>query len=188
LLFEQKPLKNNTVYTEAELIQGLRTHDNSAYEHLYMYYRGSLYNTILQLISDKEIASDVLQEVFVTAWQQIDKYDEKKGKLFTWLIRLTRNMAINKLRSKLYKSQAKNESLDNYVVSIDEKNFETDNTNRIGLRKQVHLLREDYKNVIELSYYNGFTQEEISQALKIPLGTVKTRLRNALLELRKQFV
>lgn len=163
-------------------------HDNSAYEYLYMYYRGALYNTILQLIQDKEIASDVLQEVFVTVWQQIDKYDEKKGKLFTWLVRLTRNMAINKLRSKLYKSQAKNESLDNYVVSIDEKNFETDNVNRIGLRKQVHLLREDYKNVIELSYYNGFTQEEISQALKIPLGTVKTRLRNALLELRKQFV
>lgn len=163
-------------------------YDNSAYEYLYMYYRGALYNTILQLIQDKEIASDVLQEVFVTVWQQIDKYDEKKGKLFTWLVRLTRNMAINKLRSKLYKSQAKNESLDNYVVSIDEKNFETDNVNRIGLRKQVHLLREDYKNVIELSYYNGFTQEEISQALKIPLGTVKTRLRNALLELRKQFV
>jgi RNA polymerase sigma factor (sigma-70 family) len=177
-----------TRYTEAELIQGLRMHDNNAYEHLYMHYRGSLFNTILQLITDKEIAADVLQEVFVTVWQQIDKYDEKKGKLFTWLVRLTRNMAINKLRSKLYKSQAKNENLDNYVVSIDEKHFETENINRIGLRKQVHLLREDYKNVIELSYYNGFTQEEISQTLKIPLGTVKTRLRNALLELRKQFV
>jgi RNA polymerase sigma factor (sigma-70 family) len=181
-------LITTTVYTEAELIQGLRMHDNNAYEYLYMYYRGSLYNTILQLVPDKEIAADVLQEVFVTVWQQIEKYDEKKGKLFTWLIRLTRNMAINKLRSKLYKSQAKNENLDNYVVSIDEKHFETDNINRIGLRKQVHLLREDYKNVIELSYYNGFTQEEISEALKIPLGTVKTRLRNALLELRKQFV
>ncbi len=181
-------MTSNTVYTETELIQGLRTHDNSAYEYLYMHYRGSLYNTVLQLVPDKEIASDVLQEVFVTVWQQIDKYDEKKGKLFTWLVRLTRNMAINKLRSKLYKSQAKNESLDNYVVNIGQTYFETDNINRIGLRKQVHLLREDYKNVIELSYYNGFTQEEISQALKIPLGTVKTRLRNALLELRKQFV
>jgi RNA polymerase sigma factor (sigma-70 family) len=175
-------------YTEAELVQGLRGHDNNAYKYLYMYYRGSLYNAILQLIADKEIAADVLQDVFVTVWKQIDKYDEKKGKLFTWLIRLTRNMAINKLRSKVYKSQAKNESLDNYVASIGEKHFDTDNINRIGLRKQVHLLREDYKNVIELSYYNGFTQEEIAQVLKIPLGTVKTRLRNALLELRKQFV
>jgi RNA polymerase sigma factor (sigma-70 family) len=181
-------LTDTNIYTEEELVKGLRLHDNSAYKYLYMYYRGSLYNAVLQLIADKEIAADVLQEVFVTVWQQIDKYDEKKGKLFTWLLRLTRNMAINKLRSKVYKSQAKNENIDNYVTTIGEKHFETNNTNRIGLRKQVHLLREDYKNVIELSYYNGLTQEEISQALKIPLGTVKTRLRNALLELRKQFV
>jgi RNA polymerase sigma-70 factor (ECF subfamily) len=153
-----------------------------------MNYRGSLYNVILQLIPDKETASDVLQEVFITVWQQIDKYDEKKGRLFTWLVRLTRNAAINKLRSKLYKSQSKNESLDNYVIAIEKNNPETENVNRIGLRKQVHQLRDEYKNVIELSYYNGFTQEEIATALNIPLGTVKTRLRNALLELRKQFV
>jgi RNA polymerase sigma factor (sigma-70 family) len=175
-------------YTEAELLGGLRQHDNKAYQYLYMNYRGSLYNVILQMIPDKETASDVLQEVFITVWQQIDKYDENKGKLFTWLIRLTRNASINKLRSKVYKSQAKNESLDNYVFSIEKNHTETENINRIGLRKQVHQLREEYKNVIELSFYNGFTQEEIAKALNIPLGTVKTRLRNALIELRKQYV
>jgi RNA polymerase sigma factor (sigma-70 family) len=175
-------------YTEPELVQSLRLHDNNAYQYLYLNYRGSLYNVILQLIPDKETASDVLQEVFITVWQQIDKYDAAKGKLFTWLVRLTRNTAINKLRSKLYKSQAKNESLDNYVVAVEKNNSETEYINRIGLRKQVHQLREEYKNVIELSYYNGFTQEEIASALNIPLGTVKTRLRSALLELRKQFV
>ena len=175
-------------YTEPELIRGLKQHDNAAFEYLYMNYRGSLYNIILQLILNKEIASDVLQEVFVTVWQQIDKYDENKGRLFTWLVRLTRNMAINKLRSKVYKSESKNESLDNYVVAIENNNPDTENINRIGLRKQVHQLKEEYKNVIELSFYNGFTQDEIANSLNIPLGTVKTRLRNALIELRKQFV
>jgi RNA polymerase sigma factor (sigma-70 family) len=176
-------------YTESELIRGLKQHDNAAFEHLYMNYRGSLYNVILQLIPNKEIASDVLQEVFVTVWQQIDKYDDNKGRLFTWLVRLTRNMAINKLRSKVYKSESKNESLDNYVFAIENTSpVNTENINRIGLRKQVHQLKEEYKNVIELSFYNGFTQEEIANSLKIPLGTVKTRLRNALIELRKQFV
>ena len=175
-------------YTEPELLYGLRQHDNAAYQYLYINYRGSLYNIILQLIPNKEIASDVLQEVFVTVWQQINKYDENKGKLFTWLVRLTRNMAINKLRSKLYKSESKNESLEYYVTAIENNNPDNENINRIGLRKQVHQLREEYKNVIELSFYNGFTQEEIANALKIPLGTVKTRLRNALIELRKQFV
>jgi RNA polymerase sigma-70 factor (ECF subfamily) len=177
-----------STYTEAELVQGLKNHDNLAYKHLYMHYRGSLNNIILQLIPEKETANDVLQEVFITVWQNIEKYDDKKGRLFTWLVRLTRNMAINKLRSKVYKSQAKNENLDNYVVSIENNQSESDTINRIGLRKQVHLLRDEYKKVIELSYYNGFTQEEIAKALNIPLGTVKTRLRSALVELRKQFV
>jgi RNA polymerase sigma factor (sigma-70 family) len=188
LLPQQDSLTDTTIYNEVSLIQGLRQHDNNAYKHLYMHYRGSLHNVILQLIPDKETAEDVLQEVFITFWQQIEKYDETKGRLFTWLVRLTRNAAINKLRSKIYKSQVKNESLDTYVISIELNNPTLENINLIGLRKQVHQLREDYKNVIELSYYSGFTQEEIAKALNIPLGTVKTRLRNALLELRKQFV
>ena len=175
-------------YTESELLAGLRRYDQSAFQYLYLNYRGALYNVILQLIPDKDTSADVLQEVFITIWKQIGKYDETKGKLFTWMLRLTRNSAINKLRSKTYKSQAKNEDLTNYVSVIEKNQPGAEQINLIGLRKQVHLLREDYKNVIELSYYSGFTQEEISTALNIPLGTVKTRLRNALLELRKQFV
>lgn len=175
-------------YTEPELLNALKAYDNNAFKYLYINYRGALYNVILQLISDKETANDVLQEVFITIWKQIEKYDEKKGRLFTWLVRLTRNAAINKLRSKVYKSQAKNDNLDNYVHSIEENNPASENINRIGLRKQVHQLRKEYTDVIELSYYNGFTQEEIAKALNIPLGTVKTRLRNGLLELKKLFV
>jgi len=71
---------------------------------------------------------------------------------------------------------------------VDGKESQDLNVNQIGLRKQVHLLREDYKNVVELSYFNGFTHEEIAKILTIPVGTVKTRLRNALIELRKQFI
>jgi RNA polymerase sigma factor (sigma-70 family) len=188
LLTQLNQLPAAKTYTEEELVDGLLQHDNAAYQHLYLYYRGSLFNTILQLIPDREIAGDVLQEVFITVWQQIGRYDKNKGRLFTWLARITRNAAINKLRSKIYKSQSKNESLDHYVTSLENNQPQTVNTNSIGLRQQVHRLREDYKNVIELSYYNGFTQEEIAKALNIPLGTVKTRLRSALLELRKQFV
>ena len=124
----------------------------------------------------------------VTVWQNIDKYDPSKGRLFTWLLKITRNSAINKTRSKIFKSQAKNDDINNYVNYLEEKSSLQTDINKIGLRKQVHLLKDDFKNVIELSYYHGFTQEEIAKALNIPLGTVKTRLRNALIELRKQFV
>jgi RNA polymerase sigma factor (sigma-70 family) len=175
-------------FTEAELVVGLQKHDGKAYEYLYSNYKGALYTVISQFITDTETANDVLQDVFIAAWSNIDKYSKEKGRLFTWLHTLTRNTAINKLRSKEFKTTQKNESLGDYVSNIELKDPLQLNINAIGLRKQVHLLREDYKAVLELSYFNGFTQEEIAKALDIPLGTVKTRLRNALIELRKNFV
>jgi RNA polymerase sigma factor (sigma-70 family) len=181
-------LAETIIYTETDLIAGLKKRNDGAFEYLYNNYKGALFTTIRQIIPDAEIAGDVLQEAFITAWKNIDKYDPAKGRLFTWLFNVTRNCTINTLRSKNYKSQQKNESLDNYVNYIDEKETQVFNINQIGLRKQVHLLREDYKNVLELSYFNGFTHEEISTILNIPVGTVKTRLRNAVIELRKHFV
>jgi RNA polymerase sigma factor (sigma-70 family) len=181
-------LQNTDTYTEADLIHALKKHDKGAFEYLYNNYKGALFTVIQQIIPDKESAGDVLQEAFVMAWKNIDKYDAAKGRLFTWLFNVTRNCAINTTRSKNYKTQLKNDSFDNYVNSIDETESQTLNINQIGLRKQVHQLREDYKNVVELSYFNGFTHEEIAKILNIPSGTVKTRLRNALIELRKQFV
>jgi RNA polymerase sigma factor (sigma-70 family) len=181
-------LQTTNTYTEQELVFQLKNHQNDAYAYLYEHYKGAIFTIINQIITDTETASDVLQEVFITVWKNIEKYDAEKGRLFTWLLNLSRNAAINKTRSKNYKSFQKNDSLSDYVNYIDNIGGEQLNINQIGLRKQVHQLREDYKNVIELSYFGGFTQEEIAKTLDIPIGTVKTRLRNALIELRKQFV
>ena len=181
-------MQQQSPYREDELIVALKSHKNDAYRQLYLNFRGALYNNILQVIKDTETANDVLQEVFISIWRNIDKYDAGKGRLFTWMLKLTRNAAINKTRSKVYKSQQKNDDITNYVSLIENKTSVQTPINQIGLRTQVHRLREDYKNVLELSYFEGFTQEEISKALNVPLGTVKTRLRNAIIELRKQFV
>lgn len=181
-------LTTQTTYTENELVIALKKHDNQAYKYLYNNYKGALYNAISQIIPDKEIAGDVLQETFINVWKNMDKYDPAKGKLFTWLLRLARNMAINTTRSKIYKSEMKNEDVNNYVNYLEEKQPQQSDINKIGLRQQVHRLKDDLKNVLELSYYHGFTQEEIASSLNLPLGTVKTRLRNAVIELRKQFV
>jgi RNA polymerase sigma factor (sigma-70 family) len=175
-------------YTEPELVQHLKRYDNAAFRYLYINYRGALYNAILQTISDEGTASDVLQEVFIQIWKNIEKYDESKGRLFTWMLKLTRNMAINQTRVKNFKVHSKNEDIENYVTSIEEKTPHQVAVNHIGLRQQVHKLRPELKDVIELSYFQGFKQEEVSEILKIPLGTVKTRLRNAIIELRKDFV
>ena len=175
-------------YTETDLIDLLKKHNNGAFEYLYNHYKGALFSIIHQIIPDKEIAGDVLQETFIMVWKNIDKYDAAKGRLFTWLFNVTRNCAINTTRSKNYKTYLKNDSLANYVNYVDENESQILNINQIGLRKQVHQLKPDYKNVLELSYFNGNTHEEIAKILNIPSGTVKTRLRNALIELRKQFV
>ncbi|MEO6538883.1 MAG: sigma-70 family RNA polymerase sigma factor [Ferruginibacter sp.] len=183
--FYLPPIKT---YSEEDLVDALKNHDGHAFEYLYNNYKAALFTIVQQIIPDKDNAGDTLQEAFIMAWKNIDKYDKTKGRLFTWLYNVTRNCAINTTRSKNYKSQQKNESLDNYVYNGDEKETQIIKINQIGLRKQVHQLREDYKNVLELSYFSGYTHEEIAKILNIPSGTVKTRLRNALIELRKQFV
>jgi RNA polymerase sigma factor (sigma-70 family) len=181
-------LPSTKVYTEENLIAALKNREKDAFEYLYHNYKGALFTVVLQIVHDKDVASDVLQEAFIIAWKNIGKYETEKGRLFTWLYNVTRNCAINVTRSKNFKIQLQNDSIDNCVNYIDEKASDGININQIGLRKEVHKLREDYRNVLELAYFNGLTHEEIAKVLNIPVGTVKTRLRNALIELRKQFL
>jgi RNA polymerase sigma factor (sigma-70 family) len=181
-------LSQHSSYTEQELVIALKSHDNDAYKHLYINYRSALYNNILQVIPDPETANDILQETFVTIWKNIDKYDPGKGRLFTWMLKLTRNMSINQTRVKNFKVHSQNDDITNYVNYIDQKDPQQTDINHIGLRKQVHALRPEYKDVLELAYFQGLKQEEVAKVLSIPLGTVKTRLRNAIIELRKEFL
>jgi RNA polymerase sigma factor (sigma-70 family) len=181
-------LSASTTYTEASLIDALKKQDEKAFEYLYHNYKGALFNVVTQIIPDREAAGDVLQEVFVTAWKNMGKYDSSKGRLFTWLLNVARNCAINTTRSKIYKSTQKNDSFDNYVNDIDQRGGDSLNINTMGLRQQVRKLELAYSSVLELSYFSGFTHEEIAKILEIPAGTVKTRLRRAVMELRKQFV
>ncbi len=170
-------------YTEAELVGLLKERRQSAFSYLYDNYSGALYNVVLAIVPDRDIASDVLQEVFVKIWKQCESYDSSKGRLFTWMMNIARNASIDMLRSKGYQNSQQNRELKETVY--DSAGSTATNTDRIGLRKVVHTLKDDYKILIELSYFEGFTQDEISKMLNIPLGTVKTRLRNALLQLRE---
>lgn len=161
----------------------LKERHESAYSYLYDHYSSALYSIILNIVTDKDIASDVLQEVFVKVWRQIESYDYTKGRLFTWMLNIARNASIDTVRSKGYqRSQLNNELTENVYESGGSTQL---NTDRIGLRKLVHNLKEDYRVLIELSYFQGFTQDEISKMLSIPLGTVKTRMRSALTQLKQ---
>lgn len=170
-------------YTENELVSLLKQRTQSAFGYLYDNYSAALYGVIASIVQDRELANDVLQEVFIKVWRQIDQYDAEKGKLFTWLMNISRNASIDTLRSKSYNTQKQNQPLNPDVyTAAGAINPDTD---KIGLRKIIGNLKEDYKILIELAYFQGYTQDEISKLLNIPLGTVKTRLRNALIQLKE---
>lgn len=169
-------------YTEGELVALLKQRSQTAFSYLYDNYAGALYSVIFSVVQDKELANDVLQEVFIKVWKQIEQYNPEKGRLFTWLVNISRNASIDTLRSRSYQDQKQNRELTSDVyTAAGSTNIDTD---KIGLRKIVHNLKEDYKVLVELAYFQGYTQDEISKSLNIPLGTVKTRLRNALIQLK----
>ena len=175
----------SVTYTEPELVSRLQQQDAAAFNYLYEKYSGALYSIILQVIPENETASDLLQEVFVSIWKKISMYDAKKGLLFTWLLNVTRNAAIDRLRSKTYKNSQQNREFDSSVHISTGNTTTALNTDTIGLRKMVNELKQEYKEVLELSYFQGFTHDEVSKLLGIPLGTVKTRIRSALTYLRQ---
>ncbi len=176
-------MRETLKYNETELVTLLKQRGQATFNYLYDNYSSALYTTILSIVKDKQLAGDVLQEVFVKIWRQLESYDTTKGRLFTWMMNIARNASIDMLRSKGYQNSQQNHELKDSVYYKGQSVVM--NTDKIGLRKLLGSLREEYKVLMELCYFQGFTQDEISKMLNIPLGTVKTRIRNALLQLRE---
>lgn len=172
-------------YNEDELVFALQQHDRQAFSYLYDNYSPALFGLIFKMVNDKELSEDILQEAFVKIWNNFSNYDSMKGRLFTWMLNLTRNLTIDTLRSKGYKKQSKIHSDENSVNNFSDNTNAAEKFDAMGVRKQLTLLKSDQKQIIDLAYFGGFTQDEISRQLGIPLGTVKTRMRAAILELRK---
>lgn len=176
-----------TKYSEEDLILMLQSRDQKAFSYLYDNYSGALNAVISRMVEEPQLAEDILQETFVKIWNNFAQYDSSKGRLFTWLMNLTRNLTIDTLRSKGYKKQRKISNDEDSVSNYHDKNYNAEKFDTIGLHKQVANLKPEQKSIIDLAYFNGYTQEEISKELGIPLGTVKTRMRSAIIELRKLF-
>ncbi len=175
-----------TTYTEQELVAALKGRDNQAFAFLYDHYAGALYSIIRQIITDNsELAGDVLQEVFINIWRKIESYDQTKGRLFTWMLNIARNASIDTLRSKSYQNAKKNQELPDNVYKGASNQTTQQNIDNIGLKKVLEKLKPEHRVLVDLAYFKGFTHEEIAEMMTIPLGTVKTRIRNALLQLRE---
>jgi RNA polymerase sigma-70 factor (ECF subfamily) len=172
-------------YTEEELVDLLKDKDQSAFSYLYDNYSGALYGVIYKMVEDRELAEDILQEAFLKIWKNFFNYDNLKGRLFTWMLNITRNLTIDTIRSKGYRKQGKIQNTDNAVDNITSNANANETFDALGIRNHLTLLKDNQKQIIDLAYFEGFTQDEISKQLGIPLGTVKTRMRAAIMELRK---
>ncbi|WP_223274608.1 RNA polymerase sigma factor [Salibacter halophilus] len=170
---------------EKRIAQFLAEGNEHAIELLYDHYADALYGVVLRIVRDDDLASDIIQEAFVKIWKNGKRYSKEKGKLFTWCLNITRNRAIDELRSKQRKGEIQN--LDSSVNFIDRQHSTNPNIDHVGLREIVDSLDQEKRELIEMAYFGGYTQAEISKKMELPLGTVKTRMRNALKDLKNIF-
>jgi RNA polymerase sigma factor (sigma-70 family) len=172
-------------YTEDELVRDLKAGNKEAFSYLYDHYSAALYGLLLRIVRDEEQAQDLLQESFIKIWKNISSYDSTKGRLFTWMLNISRNHALDLLRSKGYKSGSTIQPIENSVHLVADSSENPGRHDHIGMEKVMEKLTPEQRTLIQKIYYEGFTYEETSQALNLPLGTVKTRIRSAIIHLRK---
>ncbi|HEU4553373.1 MAG TPA: sigma-70 family RNA polymerase sigma factor [Chitinophaga sp.] len=177
-------MESDYTYTEAELIQGLKARNQRIFNYLYDHYSPALYGVALKILNNENAAGDTLQEVFLKIWRNIDNYNQGKGRLFTWMLNITRNTAIDMLRSKSHKFDQKIQNVGDDVHLYTGHLTVYQSTDHLGLSKVLEKLNTEQRIIIDLAYYKGCTQDEIASILKIPLGTVKTRMRLAMIRLR----
>ncbi len=171
---------------ESELVLRLKNHDKSAMSYLYDNYSAALMGVVSRIVKDEDIAEEVLQDVFMKIWNKIAQYDASKGRFFTWMMNLSRNASIDKLRSKEVSRSSKTDSMDDYVYTVDRQNSTEMHTDGIGVKALLNDLVDDQKFILQKVYFEGFTHTEIAEEYDIPLGTVKSRLRSALKHMRKK--
>ena len=132
---------------------------------------------IIRIIGDREAAEEVLQQTMLKVWNSAGSFDEQKGPLFSWISAIARNTALDRGRLRSFQNRQKTDPLDTTVYINKIVNTETVS---IDVERLTDKLDKKYKEVLNLVYLMGYTHQEASELLEIPLGTVKTRIRQAI--------
>jgi RNA polymerase sigma factor (sigma-70 family) len=143
-----------------------------------------LYGVILRIVKKDEVAEEVMQDVFLKIWERFESYDASKGRLFTWIVNIARNQAIDKTRSKEIVKDQKTGGFEKVVNRVDRTEYIEQNVEAIGVKEVLQQLPEEQRFIVDYLYLKGYTQSEVAEEFNIPLGTVKTRLRLAMQRLR----
>ena len=167
------------------LIKNLQNGDQQALGEIYDNYGDALYGQILRIVGSEEVASEILQDTFTKVWTHRLSYDRRQGRLYTWMMRIARNASLNYLESKHGRRRYDIQS-DNDLVYIGD-DMLVKRMESLDLRGAVNDLNPKYREVIDLIYYQGYTHVEVSEELGLPLGTVKSRIKIGVRELKKLY-
>lgn len=181
-------ISNNTKFVNPNndidsLVKLVQSKSERGFNTLYNKYCGALYGVIIKLVKRTDVADDLLQDTFVKIWKHIDTFDSSKGTLYTWMLNIARNQAVDYLRSPTYQKQLLQVEIDLFSHCTDSIGNITSNSCAIEFRdfkNKALQLDPKYTEVIDLIYFYGWTQEQTAEILKLPLGTIKTRARKAL--------
>jgi RNA polymerase sigma-70 factor (ECF subfamily) len=168
---------------DLELLNRMRRGDERALETLYARYGGLVYALALRIVGDRELAREVLQDTFLRSWDGRETYDARRGRVSWWLMGIARNRAIDLLRSRSHQARLRerDSELTANVISAEPG---PDVEIRHVVAEALAGLSPSQRRAIELAYYGGLTQAEIAQRLEEPLGTIKSRTREAMERLR----
>lgn len=175
---------------EIELLRRVAKGDRSAFEELYERFSGVLFSTAYRVLNNQEATEDVIQDVFIQIWEKAPLYNPALGKPMTWAITLTRNKAIDRLRSMQRRGRLQDEmqrEAETFEQFDERSSFDAASGVETGklVRDAVQKLSKDQREAIELAFFSSLTQTEIAERLNEPLGTVKARIRRGMLRLKE---
>ena len=182
------PKESDEVSSDAALVHRLLQRDVSAFEQLYDRHSRIVYAMVLRILQQTSTAEEVVQDVFLQLWRNASRYQSARGAFVPWLLTLARNRALDHLRLKSERQRRREDQTEEpppiatspeYEAALDEKR----RAERV--RSLIGSLNPQQKKAIEMAYFEGLSHSEIAAALKEPLGTVKSWIRNGLLRLKE---
>lgn len=185
-----EPVPASELEHEIELLRRTGEGDRGSFEQLYERFSGVLFATAYRVLNNQQAAEDVLQDVFIQIWEKAPLYDANRGKPLTWAVTLTRNKAIDRLRSVQRRHRLQDD------VEKEAQTFEQfDDRSSLDavegvekaqlIRGAIGKLSKEQREAIELAFFSGLTQTEIAERLGEPLGTIKARIRRGMMKLRE---
>jgi RNA polymerase sigma-70 factor, ECF subfamily len=182
----------NEAAADAELIARVKGGSSEALEEIYRRYASPVYSLVWKILQSPEESEDVALDVFWQIWRQAGSYDSSRGAPPAWIFTLARSRAIDRLRAR-HRKEDKTISFDDPAVILDPLDQEATpdqvasyRQNRDAVREAMKVLSAPQREAVELAFFQGLTHVEIAEKLKLPLGTVKTRIRQGLIRLRRR--